>query len=281
MLDFNQERIGGMNMIFAHHSFDYMLDSFEKIGIKQFEIWAPCEHLDLRMPALSDVKSLRRKIEGRGFKVVCITPEQCYYPYNIASKDTDVRKYAVEHFKKYITATAELGVERMLCGAGWGNVDEDPEEAWKRSIESLDEMVRHAEKEDVDLAFEILNHYETNLVYSLDTMKRVAREIVSPRFKLCVDTVPVELDGKKLSDFFDAFGKQICHIHMTDGDPLGHVPPGLGKYNMEEYFRTLQKYDYEGNVTIEICDNTWSNNPARATEIGYSYLKKALELSKL
>jgi len=42
-------------------------------------------------------------------------------------------------------------------------------------------------------------------------------EIQSEVFKLCVDTVPVRLGGNTLDDFFEEFGKRICHVHLTDG----------------------------------------------------------------
>ena len=277
MAGMDKSRIGAMNLIYQHHSLDHMLDSFDRIGVRCFELWAPCEHFDLRMPSLASTAAFRRKLDSRGFSLTCVTPEQCGYPHNIASSNRDVRRYAVEHFKKYIDAAAQLGADKMLCGAGWGNVDEDLDEAWKRSVESLHEMVDHARQAGIKLAFEILNHYETNLVYDLETMKRMAQEITDPVFQFCVDTVPVELDGKKLSDFFDALGERIIHIHMTDGDPMGHVPPGLGQHDMQGYFRTLEGYGYSGYVTIEICDTAWSNDPEKATRIGYENLCKALD----
>ena len=270
-----------MNMIYSHHSLNYMLDSLARIGIKRFELWAPCCHFDLNVPTLRDVSRLRSMVYGRGFEITCVTPEQCAYPYNIASDDAYIRRRAVAHFESYLDVAAELGVGKMLCGSGWGNVDEDLQEAWRRAADSLSELAAYAEQAGVDLAFEILNPYETNLVHSLADMKRMSDEIKSPRFKLCIDTVPVELDGKKLSDFFDAFGPQIIHIHMTDGDPIGHVPPGRGRYDMAAYFKTLRSNDYQGDVTIEICDMAWSNEPEHATRIGYENLCAALEKSKI
>lgn len=274
-------RIGAMNIIYTHHSLDYMLDSFERIGIHQFELWAPCSHFDLRMPMLGDIQAFRKKVYGRGFRIVCVTPDQCAYPYNIAAADKDVRQVAIAHFNAYMDATAELGVSQMLCGAGWGDVDGDKEEAWNRSMDSLGQMIDHAEKVGIDLAFEILNEYESDLVHDLSGMERVARQFDSPRLKFCVDTVPVELEGRTLADYFESsLGRRISHIHMTDGAPLGHVPPGLGQHDMARYFKTLSDYHYDGNITIEICDTIWSNEPEKATRIGYEHLCSALEKSK-
>lgn len=269
-----------MNLIYGHHTLDYMLDSFERLGIKMFELYAPTIHFDPEMPSFGSASSLKSKLVSRGFSLSCVTPDQCAYPHNIAEKNEDVRSYAVDYFKRFAEITCELGSKLMLLGPGWGNVDEDVAEAEKRSIDSLRQIVEHAEKLGLTLAFEVLNRYESNVVYSLEGMARTAKAIPSENLKFCVDTVPVELEGKTLDDYFDVLGNRIAHIHMTDGDPLGHVPPGLGKYDMAGYFRTLSKYNYPGNITIEICDTLWSNDPEKATKIGYDTLCAALAESK-
>ncbi len=271
-----ENQIGAMNMIYAHHSLGYMLDSFDRIGVKRFELYAPTPHFDAFMPSLSDTERFGKILRQRGFTLTCVTPDQCSYPHNIAISDRDAREHALTHFMRYLDVTAELGVGKMLCGAGWGDVDGDIEEAWKWSLDSLNRMADYAEKKGVLLVFEILNEYESDLVHHMEGMKRIRDSITSPALKFCIDTVPVELEHRTLEEYFSVFGKQIVHIHMTDGSPLGHVPPGLGDYDMEKYFQTLSKYDYDGFVTIEICDTTWSNEPEKATRLGYQCLQKAL-----
>ena len=125
---------------------------------------------------------------------------------------------------------SELGIDKMLCCAGWGDLDEDVEEAWKRSMDSLDKMLAHAHKAGVQLAFEILCPFESNLVYDLPTVARVMDTFQDNMFGLCVDTVPIRLSGATLEAFFEAFGPRICHVHLTDGRPTGHMPAGLGDH---------------------------------------------------
>ncbi|MDV2583722.1 endonuclease, partial [Alkalibacillus haloalkaliphilus] len=79
-------------------------------------------------------------VKERDLNIVCVTPEQCVYPYNIAAKDDVIRQKSIEYFCQYIRQTAELEVDKMLCTSGWGHYDEPHEEAWKRSVDSLYQM---------------------------------------------------------------------------------------------------------------------------------------------
>ena len=162
----------------------------------------------------------------------------------------------------------------MLCCSGWGNYDEPKEEAWKRSVEGLWSMAELAQKCGVTLAFEILQDMETNLCNDLQTTKKMMDEVQHPNFKLCVDTVPMRVKGNTLGEFFDVFGDRICHLHLTDGSPSGHVPLGLGDTPVKEHLAYMDQYHYDGDVTLEIGDGSWWPDPEKATKTAFDTLKK-------
>ena len=206
--------------------------------------------------------------------MVCVTPEQVVYPYNIAASNAELRSISLDYFHKYIDMTAEMGVERMLCCSGWGDYDMPVEEAWKRAIDGLESMVEHAARVGIDLAFEVLQPFESNLCNSLTSTKRMMDTITHPNFRVCVDTVPVRAEGKTLDDYFREFGSRICHIHLTDGNPSGHVPYGLGNAPVEEHLAQLEQQEYSGFITLEIGDTGWADKPEEATKLGFATLEK-------
>jgi len=267
-----------MNMVYNRHSFFYFLDSMERLGIKNFELWTGAPHLFQSIHSMADANMVRKEVEKRSMKIVCVTPEQVLYPYNIAAANKELREWSLKYFYKYIDQTAQLGVDKMLCCAGWGNYDESIEEAWKRSVDGLNRMTERAQKAGIVLAFEILCPYESNLVNNLETTERMMNEIKSNFFKLCVDTVPMRLGGNTLEEFFEKFKNRICHIHLTDGTPTGHVPCGLGTHPVKKYLLSLSKLDYKGYVTLEIGDTSWSTEPEKATKIGFDTVKKNLRM---
>ncbi len=271
------ERFAAMNMVYQKYSFDYFLDSMERMGILNFELWTGAPHLFCMSPTLADTGVIKRKIKERNMHVVCVTPEQVMYPYNIASADKEFRKESVEYFLKYIHNAAELEADKLLCCAGWGNYDEDFEEAWKRSVESLSVMAYEAEKEDIKLAFEILGPQESNLVHDFSMTKRMMSELKSSAFTLCVDTVPVRVEGRSLNEYFEMFGNRISHFHLTDGTPAGHVPCGTGEHPIKSYLDILEHYKYDGYITLEIGDTGWCVDPEKATRIGFETIRALLK----
>lgn len=267
------EQFAAMNMIYNRYSFDYFLESMERLQIQNFELWTGAPHLNHFIYSQSDVSAVRQKVDERKMKIVCVTPEQVMYPHNIAAADGELREFSVQYFLRYIEMTAELGADRMLCCAGWGNYDEPVQQAFSRSVASLERLVRRAEQEGIELAFEILCPFESNLVYNLETTRKMMEQIDSPAFRLCVDTVPVRLGGNSLQEFFAEFGSRICHVHLTDGAPTGHVPLGEGTHPVQEYLETLETYGYEGYVTLEIGDTSRAAEPEKATETGFQTLR--------
>ncbi|HIU34180.1 MAG TPA: sugar phosphate isomerase/epimerase [Candidatus Pullichristensenella excrementigallinarum] len=270
-------QFAAMNMIYNRHSFSYFLDSMEKLGISNFELWTGSPHPNNFVPSLRETQNLGRTLRQRGLHIVCLTPEQCLYPHNIAVRDDQLRAYSVKYFTDYLDMAGELGVDKMLCCAGWGDYDEDVEEAWKRSMDSLEIMLRHAHKAGVELAFEILCPSESNLVYDLATTKRMMEHFQDDLFRLCVDTVPIRLSGSTLEEFFETFGKRICHVHLTDGTPTGHIPTGLGEHPVAHYLEVLQTYEYDRFVTLEIGNPAWLTKPHEATEISFNTIQKLLK----
>lgn len=269
-------QFAAMNMVYNRHSFDFFLDSLERLQIQNFELWAGAPHLNHFIGSQSDVNAVRKEVKRRNMHIVCVTPEQVMYPHNIAAADRELRAFSLDYFLKYIDMTAELGADKMLCCAGWGNYDEPVTEAWKRSVDSLEIMTYRAEEAGILLAFEILCPFESNLVYDLKTTKWMMEEIKSEAFQLCVDTVPVRLGGNTLADFLKTFGERICHIHLTDGTPTGHVPYGLGNHPCREHLQALENYGYDKYITLEIGDTTWTVEPEQATRIGFETIKQQL-----
>lgn len=278
MKGMTMDRFAAMNMIYNRHSFGYFLDSMERLGVSNFELWTGAPHPNNFVPALRETQAIGRELRRRGFNVVCLTPEQCLYPQNIAARNDELRALSVRYFLDYLDMASELGIDKMLCCAGWGDLDEEVEEAWKRSMDSLDKMLSHAHKTGVQLAFEILCPFESNLVYDLPSVARMMNAFQDDMFGLCVDTVPIRLSGATLEAFFEAFGERICHVHLTDGKPTGHMPTGLGDHPVGHYLEALGQYGYEHYITLEIGNSAWVDRPEEATQIALNTVKKLLNI---
>lgn len=257
MLQFDQ--FAAMNLLYSHYSLDYFLRSMSELGFLNIEFWGNIPHYDYTAEQAEQQKLIKRKFAEYGLNMVCFTPEQCVYPFNIAAKEDNIRKNSIDYFRRGIEDAAAFGANKMLLTSGWGNYDEPEEEAWKRSLDSTDILLSKAEREGVTIAYEILQPFESNLVTDLRSLKRVMDTFSSPYMTVCVDTVPVCVAGETLQDYFDEFGSRVGHIHLNDGDPSGHMAWGDGTQDLAAHMQALR--DFDGYITFETADADYTMHP--------------------
>lgn len=265
-------QIVAMNMHFQRHSFDFFLKTISEMGFSAFEFWAGEPHFCLPLQGRGKAKEIQKKISAYGLCVACLTPEQCLYPYNIASADAEIRAKSVAYFTDYMKVMAIFKTDKILVTSGWGQFDEPEEEGWKRALDSLHQIVKRAEIEGVDVMFETLLPNESNLANSLASTRRILENIQSDRFFLCADTVVVCREGKSLKDYFESFGPRIRHIHLNDGTPTGHLTWGDGTQDLKAHLETLENQSYSGYMTLELGQESYFREPKAHLLRGYEYL---------
>lgn len=274
-------QLTGMNLHYQRYSFDYFLDSMNRLGLTNIEFWAGAPHFYNYHGEKNTrrIQEIKRKVADHGLTIVCVTPEQCEYPANIAASDKELREYSVAYFSRYLEQTAELGATRFLTSAGWGNYDESREDAWNRGIESFGRLLRVAEREGIEIAFEILLPYESNLVNNLETTRKFMDTFDSPSLKCTIDTVPVCYEGRSMEDYFQVLGDRISHIHLNDGRPDGHLTWGDGEQPLEEHLLTLSQHDYSNYITLELGSSDYFGEPEASLRRGLDVLARYLPYS--
>ncbi|MEE3951715.1 TIM barrel protein [Peribacillus frigoritolerans] len=263
--------IAGMNITFRHFPFHYFLDCMDNLGINRIELWGGEPHLYVYRNILGNIRSLRREIKSRNMKIICYTPEQCIYPYNIASSDAHWRKKSIEYFMENLYAALELDTNMMLITSGIGDFSVSQEESWKYASDSIFQLTKVAEVEGLILALEPLTKHESNLVIDSKGLKKMLEEIQSPSLKGMIDTVSMQLAGETPDEYF-SFLPELSHFHLIDGDGQSdaHLALDDGVLNWREYLKSLQSNRYKGSCTLEIMGSNYYQNPRDA-------IKKSIE----
>ena len=265
-------QIAGMNEHFKRYTLEYFLDSMVELGIENIELWAASPHLYMEDVSYNEVVRIRKEIERRQLNLICVTPEQCIYPVNIAAKETDVRVRSVNYFLNSLKVTAELGANMLQIVPGKGYYDEPVEEAWKRSRESLAIISKKAEELEITVVLEPLERKESNLIPNLTALNRMLKEVSSPHLKAVVDTCPMAAAGETIDDYFKVLGKDLRHIHFADSN---HLTLGDGTLPLATYVDQIGSNDYAGFVTLEIVSNKYISDPAGALKRALKYLESA------
>mgnify|MGYP002682305338 FL=1 len=277
----SMQNVSVMTVQYWHYSFEYVLDSIEKCGLKYLELWAGAPHYTLddypdRASASRKIAKMRRQIEDRGMKVIMLTPEQLNYPFNLAGREEEYRQKSIRNVARLMEDALEFGTNRLFVIPGWGLLDEPREEAWKRSVDSFQVLSKRAEELGVKMVVEQLQPYESNLVNTCADMERLLKEVNSEQMEFCVDLVAMEVVGEKLQTFFDVLGSRVRHIHLADGNPSGHYILGDGNLPIQEYIDTLERNDYTDYLTLEINDSIYWDDPHTSIEKTVNYLRKLI-----
>jgi protein FrlC len=261
-------RVSGSNFSYQHTRFTRFCEDMVELDLLDVELWGIAPHLQVDAASPRDVRRVRAVLDRYGLRVRCLTPEQVVYPVNIASGDADLRSRSVALFRRAADIAADLGSPLLFLTPGRGYEDEPADVAWRRSADSLREIVEHAAGLGVECALEPLQRRETNLVCDTAGLRAMLDEVGLTGFGVALDTVAMACAGESVSDYVAAFGVEgIRHVHLIDGTPAGHLVWGEGNLPLEEILAELDRSGYAGWMTFELFgDGTYALEPRAALE---------------
>ena len=268
-----------MSVQYVHYSLEYYLDSMVKNGLKHVDLWGGIPHYcRLDYPFAEDAKkkigSIRAMMEERGLDVSVYTPETLAYPYSFSHPEEEVRKRTVDSFSMAMDDALLFGTNKVFLNSGCGLLDLPREESFARLVDTYKKIADIAEQKGIELVLEQLQPYESNLVLNLQDIKRVLDEVDSPAMYICVDVVAMAVAGEELKDYFEVLGRdRIKLIHFAD---TCHYILGDGELPLKDYLKTLEEYDYDGIVDLEINDSIYWDDPHESIRKSVEWLKAEL-----
>lgn len=268
-----------MSVQYVHYSLEYYLDSMVKNGLRHVDLWGGIPHYcRLDYPFAEDAKqkigSIRAMMEERGLDVSVYTPETLAYPYSFSHPEEEVRKRTVDYFSMAMDDALLFGTNKVFLNSGCGLLDLPREESFARLVDTYKKIAAIAEQKGIELVLEQLQPYESNLVLNLQDIKRVLDEVDSPAMYICVDVVAMAVAGEALKDYFEVLGRErIKLIHFAD---TCHYILGDGELPLKDYLKTLEEYDYDGIVDLEINDSIYWDDPHESIRKSVEWLKAEL-----
>lgn len=268
-----------MSVQYVHYSLEYYLDSMVKNGLRHVDLLGGIPHYcRLDYPFAEDAKqkigSIRAMMEERGLDVSVYTPETLAYPYSFSHPEEEVRKRTVDYFSMAMDDALLFGTNKVFLNSGCGLLDLPREESFARLVDTYKKIAAIAEQKGIELVLEQLQPYESNLVLNLQDIKRVLDEVDSTAMYICVDVVAMAVAGEELKDYFEVLGRErIKLIHFAD---TCHYILGDGELPLKDYLKTLEEYDYDGIVDLEINDSIYWDDPHESIRKSVEWLKAEL-----
>ena len=175
--------------------------------------------------------------------------------YDVASKDNEVRKGGVEYLSNIVRKIAVMEGELFsgVTYCGWGVpshfVDEKEKKGlFERSVDSMQQVMKIAEKEGVTVCCEAVNRFESPLVNTAKEAIEYADAVNSKNIGIHLDTYHMNIEENSIGDAIRLVGKRLRHFHTGENN---RNVPGRGHLDWDEIFKALKDIDYKNDIVSE------------------------------
>ena len=179
---------------------------------------------------------------------------------DLCSPDPAVREESIRLSCEAIEAAAATGspIWGGIIYSKWLDIPQAPltqsrrQELLLRGIDALQRVLPVAERNGVDVCFEIVNRFEAYLITTAAEGIRFCEAINSPRAKLLLDVFHMNIEENSVTAALrDAMDHdRLGHLHISESN---RGLPGLVKTDMDwnAIFKTLRTTGYTGVITME------------------------------
>lgn len=300
-------RLGFVSAILPEESLESVFKVAADVGYDCVEVmcwpvgkatrrYAGITHIDVDGFSASQAAEVRALTQRYGVQISGLG----YYP-NPLAPDNDESRTAVEHLKKVIAASAELGLGRVNTFVG-----RDPaksvEKNWPKFLDTWQPLIEFAQQHDVKIGIENCPMLFTedewpggkNLAHTPAIWRKMFEAIPSDHFGLNYDPSHMVFQQMDYLAPMRDFASRLFHIHAKDVrvdqhklDQVGtlaypnlyHTPklPGLGEVDWGRFFSVLGDAGYRGPVCVEVEDRIYEGsleNRILALRQSHDYLRQ-------
>lgn len=207
--------------------------------------------LAIRDPKLVDAGELERVVSTHGLTVPAIGTGQAWGEEKLSftSDDPAVRAAAIERVKSHVplasclNATIIIGLLRGITPEGQSH-----QQSMTYLIEALQACCSTAAENDVCLALEPLNRYETDLIHTVADGLDLLDHIGADNMGLLLDTFHMNIEEPSIEESIRACSERIFHFHVADSN---RWHPGAGHLDFASILEALFATGYQGFVSGE------------------------------
>lgn len=300
-------KLGLVSAILPDLTFEEVVDYASAVGFECLEVccwprgkavrrYAGITHIDLEGLTPEKIAYYRDYAKKRGVSISSLG----YYP-NPLDADKEASNIAVDHIKKLIGVSAEMGVGMVTTFIG-----KDKNKTIEENLELFKKVwtpiIRHAEEKKVKIAIENCPMLYTanewpggnNLACTPDIWRQMFSLVPSKNFGLNYDPSHLYLIGASAVKPLYEFKNRIFHVHFKDIkiyqeklDEYGHFSypalwhspklPGLGSVDFSAFCSALYDIRYKGPACIEVEDKAFEGNLAlvkQGIEQSYRYMRQ-------
>jgi len=225
--------------------------------------------LSLRTVEDVDADELNKKLSDLDINVTAVATGQAFLfdGLSLGSDDRSIREKAIEHFNKMTVFAKKINAGQMILGGMRGNLagtGDEFKKNFENGLAAIRTVAEFTDKNDIPLAFEPINRYETNWIHTLQEGCDFLDKIGIDSAKLLIDTFHMNIEEANMAAAIKSAGKKVGYVHFADNT---RYPPGQGAINYRKVLDALDSINYSGPVVTEALplpdDNTAVLNTAK------------------
>ena len=194
---------------------------------------------------------------------------------SLIDPDPKARKTRIDYIRGVIDLARKIGAKTVCTSSGLLPRDVSPEQGVSWMIDSLRDILNHAEKEP---QIRVGVEYEPGfLVESATVLHPILDTIEHPLLGVNLDIGHSVCVGEALPLVIQSFAGRIWNLHVEDivGQVHDHLIPGKGNINFGEVKSSLDQIGYEEFLTLEIYP--YKDRPGEAGTESLEFLRKTFE----
>jgi len=199
-------------------------------------------------------------------------PPSAFFDPTVITADDEERAWRVEYTKRAVDFAETVGAPAACLATGRPLPGTFPEEAYDYLLDSLHEILDHAEGTGVDVGIE----FEPELlVENTDEVLDLIDDIGRPSLGVNLDIGHVAVSGEEPAEAIRRTAGRITGVHLEDidGGVNGkhyHLVPGEGDIDFAAVFDALDDVGYDGSATLELY--TYPHRPDEAARRAHEEL---------
>ncbi len=197
-----------------------------------------------------------------------------FIPGELKLVGPQVNEAAILAYAEGVFKRCQLAQVRLVVWGSGGarRVPEgfNPAEAKKQFISIAQKVAEAAQRYQIILALENLNHTETNFITTMAEALDVVKQVNHPNFRLCADIYHMLKENESAEVLMQA-KNYLVHVDLAEKE--NRAPPGVQGDDFRQYLRALKKIKYHGIIMLE-C--RW-NNLAEQAGPARLYLQRQIE----
>lgn len=211
---------------------------------------------------------------------------------DLTNEDPNVHKHCFDYIAKCFSLCHTWGA-RFLAGPMYSSVGKArmvPQEQrrieWERAVTNLYKVCQLAQENDLMIALEPLNRFETDLINTAADVMKLVDDINHPAAQVMLDSFHMSIEEKDMESAITTVGDKLIHLQVSENY---RGIPGTGQTPWDSVKRGLDKIGYHETVSIEsftpeikelagavcIWKNLADNQDTFASD-GIAFLKKLL-----